>query len=172
MLTGTFISKHTDILRSMSKKRISNDLAKLYRMGFLSRKRVKRVVRSERGRRVSRGYEFRYHVTNKGYNYTLYKIGESLHRKEKYTPHYAHKNWEHERAQLGFYKKRVEEMKRRYDTMEFLAEHYKKEYDVCEIEREMYVKDIEKLRMKIKKLSEENENFREVMRVIISVLLN
>jgi hypothetical protein len=55
-------------------KRISNDLDRLYKMGFLGARRVKRPVTTKKGTTCYRGYKYNYYVTVQGkryYNYLL-----------------------------------------------------------------------------------------------------
>ena len=52
----------------LSIKRVSNDLGRLYRMSFLKRRRVSRVVASG----YKRGYKYRYHISKQGSSYLEY----------------------------------------------------------------------------------------------------
>lgn len=53
---------------------MSRDLDRLYKMGFLGAKRIKRQVSTRKGNKCHRGYKYMYHVTVQGkryYNYLL-----------------------------------------------------------------------------------------------------
>lgn len=53
----------------LSTKTASNELARLYRMGFLRRRKVKRVCTTRSGARCYRGYEYRYAISIQGLRY-------------------------------------------------------------------------------------------------------
>jgi len=57
-----------------SKKVVSNEMAKLYRMGFLSRKPKPRKVRTKSGKVANRGIEYVYSLTKQGMKYYNYLI--------------------------------------------------------------------------------------------------
>ena len=61
-----------ELLRMFSTKRISGDLDRLYRMGLVRRKRVRRRVISRRGIPVFRGFEYRYVISKQGSQYVKY----------------------------------------------------------------------------------------------------
>jgi len=56
-------------------KLISNDLRRLYFMGFLKRRRVKRRCRTKSGKICFRGYEYRYSISSQGWKYLKYLAG-------------------------------------------------------------------------------------------------
>lgn len=58
--------------RLFDKKLISNDLNRLYRMGFLTRRRVKREVQTRVGKSCNRGYKYLYNISKQGKSYTAY----------------------------------------------------------------------------------------------------
>lgn len=60
-----------DALKSSNVKLISNDLARLYRMQFLSRRRIKREVNSG-GNLCNRGYMYMYRLNKQGRSYIEY----------------------------------------------------------------------------------------------------
>ncbi|MBP1911653.1 hypothetical protein [Thermococcus stetteri] len=62
----TFYSRRVD------RKLISNDLRRLYAMGFLKKRRVKRKVRTKSGKICYRGYEYRYSLSSQGLKYLGY----------------------------------------------------------------------------------------------------
>ena len=63
-------------------KLISNDLRRLYAMGFLKRKRVKRVCRTKSGKVCFRGYEYKYSISSQGWKYLRYlREGEAVNLK-------------------------------------------------------------------------------------------
>ncbi|HEV8387135.1 MAG TPA: hypothetical protein VGQ03_05895 [Nitrososphaera sp.] len=61
-----------ELLRKFSTKRISGDLDRLYRMGFVRRRRVRRKVISRTGIPVFRGFEYRYVINKQGWQYLQY----------------------------------------------------------------------------------------------------
>ena len=60
------------ILSEVSTKSISNELRRLYLMGFLKRKRIKRECETKSGKTCFRGYEYDYSISRKGWNYLDY----------------------------------------------------------------------------------------------------
>jgi hypothetical protein len=60
------------ILQQVTRKKISNDLARLYRMQLLSRKRVKRDVITRNMMICYRGYKYHYRVSKQGLSYYSY----------------------------------------------------------------------------------------------------
>jgi hypothetical protein len=58
--------------QAFSSKRISADLDRLYRMGLLKRKRVKRMFKSKKGKEFGRGYRYQYELSEQGSKYALY----------------------------------------------------------------------------------------------------
>jgi hypothetical protein len=63
-----------ELLAKFTVKRISRDLDRLYKMGFLGAKPVKRQATTKNGTKCYRGYKYMYHVTVRGiqyYNYLL-----------------------------------------------------------------------------------------------------
>lgn len=50
-------------------KLISNDLRRLYLMGFLRRKKVDRECENKRGKRYKCGYKYMYRINNQGWKY-------------------------------------------------------------------------------------------------------
>jgi len=64
--TARDVSKRMPML---STKTASNELARLYRMGFLRRRKVKRVCTTRSGARCYRGYEYRYAISIQGLRY-------------------------------------------------------------------------------------------------------
>ena len=57
-----------------SRKVVSNEMARLYRMGFLSRRAVPRKVKTKSGKIVNRGIEYQYSFTKQGMKYLAYLI--------------------------------------------------------------------------------------------------
>jgi hypothetical protein len=53
-------------------KRLSNDLARLYKMSFLKRRRVKRQVTTNSGKVCNRGYCYEYQISKQGFSYLSY----------------------------------------------------------------------------------------------------
>lgn len=53
-------------------KLISNDLRRLYMMGFLRRRKVKRECRTKGGKKCYRGYKYLYRINNQGWRYLVY----------------------------------------------------------------------------------------------------
>ncbi|NJE12852.1 hypothetical protein [Thermococcus sp. LS2] len=56
----------------VDKKLISNDLRRLYAMGFLKKRRVKRKVKTKSGKTCYRGYEYRYSLSSQALKYLEY----------------------------------------------------------------------------------------------------
>jgi len=61
----------TDVYLASSspKKIVSNDLGRLYRMGFLKRRRMKRLCASLRGHPCNRGFQYKYSLSKRGLGY-------------------------------------------------------------------------------------------------------
>lgn len=57
------------VQRLATTKKISSDLVRLYKMGFLSRKRMKRLVITRNGKTCYRGFVYFYHFTKQGISY-------------------------------------------------------------------------------------------------------
>lgn len=53
----------------VSTKSISNELRRLYSMGFLKRERIKRECETKSGKTCSRGYEYVYSISSQGWKY-------------------------------------------------------------------------------------------------------
>ncbi len=78
-----------NIVTIPSKKVISNEMGRLYRMGFLSRKRVPRKVTTKSGKIAHRGFEYRYSLTKQGVKYLRYILQNSpseVEEEERITP--------------------------------------------------------------------------------------
>jgi len=65
---GEFDSARVASALNLKKKLVSNDLRRLYRMGFLKRKRVKRSCIGRRGF-INRGFQYRYSFSRHGSSY-------------------------------------------------------------------------------------------------------
>ena len=70
----TFATENGVMLTIPSRKVVSNEMARLYRMGFLSRKAVPRKVRTKSGKIANRGIEYQYSFTKQGIKYLAYLI--------------------------------------------------------------------------------------------------
>ncbi|MEM4650170.1 MAG: hypothetical protein QXP78_05860, partial [Candidatus Bathyarchaeia archaeon] len=57
-------------------KEVSKDLSRLYHMGFLKRRRLKRECLSKRGKLCYKGYKYEYSLSNQGLNYIQWMIQE------------------------------------------------------------------------------------------------
>jgi len=57
------------MLSEVSTKLISNELGRLYGMGFLKRKRIKRECETKSGKTCFRGYEYVYTISRQGWKY-------------------------------------------------------------------------------------------------------
>jgi len=68
MATPAFLK----VYRRVSRKMISNDLRRLYAMGFLKRRRVKRKVMTKSGKICYRGYEYKYSLSSQALKYLQY----------------------------------------------------------------------------------------------------
>lgn len=62
-----------DTLQLDGIKKASAHLVRLYRMTFLKRKRVKRIVKARNGKVCHRGFEYRYSLSSQGRKYLKYK---------------------------------------------------------------------------------------------------
>gem|GEM_PF-2041725 len=60
------------IYHRFSRKMISNDLRRLYAMGFLKRRKVKRKSKTKSGKICYRGYEYKYSLSSQGLKYLAY----------------------------------------------------------------------------------------------------
>jgi hypothetical protein len=69
--SGNFIEDQT-MRSTVSTKSISNELRRLYQMGFLKRKRIKRECTTNRGKTCYRGYEYVYSLSSQGRKYLGY----------------------------------------------------------------------------------------------------
>lgn len=67
-----FDNDHFFYTRQFSTKRVSGDLDRLYRMGFLNRKRARRVLFSEKPLGRLRGFMYVYRVSAQGWQYIDY----------------------------------------------------------------------------------------------------
>jgi len=72
--TATVNPHSTRLYLRSSRKLISNDLRRLYAMGFLKRKKVKRRCRTKSGKVCFRGYEYRYSISSQGWKYLGYLV--------------------------------------------------------------------------------------------------
>jgi len=54
------------------RKLISNDLRRLYAMGFLKKRKVKRKCKTKGGKTCYRGYEYKYSLSSQGLKYLAY----------------------------------------------------------------------------------------------------
>lgn len=57
------------LLERITPKLISNDLRRLYMMGFLRRRKVPRECESKKGKRYNCGYKYMYSINNQGWSY-------------------------------------------------------------------------------------------------------
>ncbi|WP_456365944.1 hypothetical protein [Thermococcus sp.] len=64
------------LLERVKPKLISNDLRRLYTMGFLRRREVPRECKSKKGKRYSCGFKYMYSINNQGWSY-LRKLVEN-----------------------------------------------------------------------------------------------
>jgi hypothetical protein len=69
------------LIRRFSKKMMSNDLRRLYTMGLLKRRRVKRECKTRSGKTCFRGYEYKYSISNQGKSYVEYLINPEAQRR-------------------------------------------------------------------------------------------
>ncbi|NPA75860.1 MAG: hypothetical protein GXO25_07280, partial [Euryarchaeota archaeon] len=149
--------------KKLSLKRISNDFGKLYRMGFLSRKRIPREVMYN-GKRVTKGYEYSYSLTNNGVNYMYYKSKEIW--KGSIKNESRAKNWSYYPAALGCYKKKVIELQRTLERKERLIEETASVFREYKQENEGLQSEVARLRAEVKELREYKEN----AEIVISLL--
>jgi len=71
VLREAFLSDPKLVVRT-SRKTISNDLRRLYFMGFLKRRRVKRKCKTKSGKTCFRGYEYKYFISSQEWKYLKY----------------------------------------------------------------------------------------------------
>ena len=67
-----------------SKKVVSNELARLYKMGFLSRKISPRKVKTKSGKIANRGIQYKYSITRQGIKYMEYLLNSPSPKDKKY----------------------------------------------------------------------------------------
>jgi len=149
------------------RKMISNDLRRLYAMGFLKKRKVKRKCRTKSGKICYRGYEYKYSLSSQGLKYLAYMArgGEEEEELEgledmimkviieKEAPKGTEDLW------WEFYQTQVKERKgfRRFSTSKMafwdkVLEH------VTKILRDKRIKSLEE---RVKALEEENRELRE-----------
>lgn len=63
------IMRRPEIEDRIRPKLISNDLRRLYSMGFLRRRKVKRECQNKRGKKYNCGYKYMYQINNQGQSY-------------------------------------------------------------------------------------------------------
>jgi hypothetical protein len=81
-LLGYSASRTLEVIRRFSKKKMmSNDLRRLYTMGLLKRRRVKRECKTKSGKTCFRGYEYKYVISNQGKSYLEYLINPEAQRR-------------------------------------------------------------------------------------------
>jgi len=161
-----------EFLQRFRTKLISNDLRRLYAMGFLKRRRVKRECRTKSGKVCFRGYEYRYSISSQGWKYLRYlqegreedvkKLEDLLTMlfiKKKIPEDRQDLAWEFYRIHLsgrdGF--RRFSSSERAF--WERLLEKAWKLTEVKELERR-----IEELEREKKRLEEENRRLKEISR--------
>lgn len=149
----------------VSRKLISNDLRRLYGMGFLKKRRVKRKCRTKNGKICYKGYEYKYSLSSQGLKYLEYlgRGGEEEEIEEvtdlivkvileKKAPEEIRDIlWE-------FYQTQVKEKKgfRRFSTSKIAL--WEKVLDhITEVFRDKKIKSLEN---RVKMLEEENEALR------------
>ena len=79
-----FDSRLYAVLTVLPVKLASNELRRLYRMGFLKYKRVKRSVKTRSGKECFRGYMYQYSVSSQGRNYLEYLLNEDGYESENW----------------------------------------------------------------------------------------
>lgn len=67
-----YIGDYQMFATTFSIKRVSGDLDRLYRMGFLSRRRVKRILNLRNSPPVNRGFSYLYKISKQGRQYLDY----------------------------------------------------------------------------------------------------
>jgi predicted transcriptional regulator len=73
-----FDSLYVATVESRKVKDVSRDLGRLYRMGFLKRKKQKRICPSKHGRLCYKGFHFAYSFSSQGWKYLEYMSGIEL----------------------------------------------------------------------------------------------
>jgi hypothetical protein len=76
--------KDPQILRRATPKLVSNDLRRLYQMGFLRRRKVLRKCKNKKGKEYNCGYKYVYKITAQGWRYLEYLSKKSSTKKNPY----------------------------------------------------------------------------------------
>ena len=87
-------------------KLASNELRRLYRMGLLEYRRVKRPVKTRSGKECFRGYMYQYSVSRQGKNYLKYLLNED---------EYEFENWLKSSFEVYLFKKLEQYIDAKYD---------------------------------------------------------
>ena len=87
-------------------KLASNELRRLYRMGLLEYRRVKRSVKTRSGKECFRGYMYQYSVSRQGRNYLKYLLNED---------EYGSENWLKSSLEVYLFKMLEQYLDARYD---------------------------------------------------------
>ncbi|WP_148206191.1 V-type ATP synthase subunit I domain-containing protein [Thermococcus sibiricus] len=158
------------VYRRVSKKMISNDLRRLYAMGFLKRRRVKRKVMTKSGKVCHRGYEYRYSLSSQGLKYLAYMASGGHEREEQegfedfLVKIFIEKKAPEEIRDIlwEFYETQMKDRKgfRRFSTSQ-MAFWDKVLERITEIFRDKRIKSLEE---RVKALEEENKELREKIR--------
>jgi len=67
-------------IERLQPKLVSNDLRRLYTMGFLRRRKVERKCRNKKGKEYNCGYKYMYQINNQGWKYLGFLLQEHLKR--------------------------------------------------------------------------------------------
>ena len=73
---GWFDSRLVSAAIGIPVKTVSNDLRRLYFMGFLKRRRVKRACLSKKGKVCFKGYQYEYSLSKQGLSYINYMMNK------------------------------------------------------------------------------------------------
>ncbi|WP_297435233.1 hypothetical protein [Thermococcus sp.] len=65
-------------IERLQPKLVSNDLRRLYTMGFLRRRKVERKCRNRNGREYNCGYKYMYQINNQGWKYLEFLLREFM----------------------------------------------------------------------------------------------
>ncbi len=72
------LRKDPRLVKRLQPKIVSNDLRRLYMMGFLRRRRVKRECRTKSGKKGYKGYKYMYRINRQGWDYIEYLLKGTL----------------------------------------------------------------------------------------------
>ncbi len=169
-------------------KLISNDLRRLYAMGFLKRRRVKRKCKTKKGKICFRGYEYRYSISSQGWKYLEYLVKGKREDETRYFDDLLvmliinRSNISDEKKDLLWesYKSGNEKGFKRFSTSEIrfwekfieYAWKYVRDEKIAKLKKRIEELERERMRLesKIRDLKEENKKLTDVLMKVQSKL--